>query len=314
MSTLADELPPTVLRALAALAALPTDKRPIAELSLAEARARTRAVWVGFWNAAPPRVETVFDHRVETPAGPVGVRVYDPASDGTRPIVYFHGGGFVVGDLDTHDGIARRLALFSGRPVVSVDYRRAPEHPYPAPLDDCTAVAAAVASGAAGLGIDGARFAVAGDSAGANLALGAALRLRDAGTPPRAGLLFFGNYDPAQARPSHRRYAEGYGLTSADVAWFWKQYLGDALDAPPPDAAALGADLAGLPPLFVTAAECDPIRDDSLALAEALEAAGVPHVFRLWPGMIHGCVGMSRELNEADAQLAEAAVWLAANL
>ncbi|MBN8999658.1 MAG: alpha/beta hydrolase fold domain-containing protein [Rhizobiales bacterium] len=118
-----------VRRILAMLAAMPTDKRPVAALTPDEARRRTRTIWADFWSAAPPMVEDVRDHVVETAEGAIPVRLYDPASDGRHPIFYFHGGGFVVGDLDTHDGIARRLALYSGRPVVRTDYRRAPEHP-----------------------------------------------------------------------------------------------------------------------------------------------------------------------------------------
>ena len=302
---------PAVRRVLATLADLPGDKRPVSALTLDAARQRTRRIWAGYWNADPPWIKHVGDHAVDTPAGPIPVRLYDPASDLTRPILFFHGGGFVVGDLDTHDGIARRLALYSGRPVVAVDYRRAPEHPCPAPLDDCTAVAQRVFAGTAGLGLDGAGFALAGDSAGANLALGAALRLRDMGIRARAGFLAFGNYDPAQSGPSHARYASGYGLTADDVGWFWRQYLGAGMARPPAEAAPLGADLRGLPPLFVAAAECDPLRDDSVRLAGLLAAAEVPHRFRLWNGMIHGCIGMARALNAADAQLAEAAAWLA---
>ena len=306
---------PAVRRVLAAMADFPVDKRPVFALTPDAARQRTRTVWAGHWNADPPWIEAVRDHVVDTPAGPVPVRLYDPASDLTRPILFFHGGGFVVGDLDTHDGIARRLALYSGRPVVAVAYRRAPEHPYPAPLEDCVAVAERIFGGTAGLGIDGRGidgrgFALAGDSAGANLALGAALRLRDAGIRARAAFLAFGNYDPAQSGPSHARYASGYGLSADDVGWFWRQYLGARMRDAPRDAAPLGADLRGLPPLFVAAAECDPLRDDSVRLAERLAEAGAPHRFRLWQGTIHGCIGMARALNAADAQLADAGAWL----
>ena len=302
---------PSVRRVLAMLAAFPVDKRPVSDLTPDAARMRTRRIWAEYWNALPPQIASVSDHAVATPAGPVPVRLYDPDSDLTRPILFFHGGGFVVGDLDTHDGIARKLALYSGRPVISVDYRRAPEHSYPAPLEDCTAVAHKVSDGTAGLGLDGRRFALAGDSAGANLALGVALRLRGLGIHPRAGFLAFGNYDPAQSGASHTRYASGYGLTAHDVGWFWRQYLGDRIMDAPVDAAPLAADLRGLPPFFVTAAECDPLSDDSIALVERFGAQGVSCLFRLWRGMIHGCIGMGRELNAADAQLADAATWLA---
>ena len=137
------------------------------------------------------------------------------------------------------------------------------------------------------------------------------LRLRALGIGPRAGLPVFGKNDPAQSGKSHLRYATGYGLTAKDVGWFWRPYLGNRIADPPQDATAMRADLEGLPPLFVAAAKCDPIRDDNYMLAERLTGQRVPHVFRLWHGMIHGCVGMGRELNHTDAPLAGAAVLLA---
>lgn len=305
---------PSVAAVLAMLAEMPVDKRSVAELGPDLARARTRTIWADYWSAEKIRIHRVSDHMVETAKRLVPVRLYDPDAAGQPPILYFHGGGFVVGDLDTHDAIPRRLALYSGCPVISVDYVRAPEHPYPEPLEDCVAVAEAVAANAAGLDIDGSVFGLAGDSAGANLALGAAMRLRDGGRAAGAAVLFFGNFDPAMSGESHRLFASGYGLASPDVAWFWRQYLGDRIARPPADAAQISADLHGLPPLFVGAAECDPIRDDSVSLANRLAAIGARHEFRLWRGMIHGCVGMARMLNQADRQIAEAAVWVAGEL
>ena len=281
------------------------DTRPVSEMLVEEARARTRRVWSGYWNAQPPRVTRVEELTLAGPAGPIPIRLYDPEADGDGLVLYLHGGGFVVGDLETHDGIARRLALFAGTRLASVAYRLAPEHPYPAPLDDCVHAASWAAATAP-------RFAVAGDSAGANLALATALRLRDEGrTGPVAALLFFGCYDRAMRGNSYELFGNGgYGLTKNDVDWYWRQYLGPLSAVPPVYASPLGCDLRGLPPLLVGAAECDPLADDSRRLASALSAIGQPCNYVVWQGLVHGCVGMSRDLNRADRILAETAVWL----
>ncbi len=307
---------PAVARVLRFLAEWPGDKRPVAELGPEAARARTRDLWVGYWSAEPPFIAEVRDVVIGTDARDIAARVYDPNSSGDRPVFYFHGGGWVIGDLDTHDGLARRIALYSGRPVISVDYRLAPENPYPAPLDDCVTAVAAVATGKADIGIDGSRFGVAGDSAGATLALATALRLRDEGLPrPSAAALIYGSYDPAMAGQSYRQFGGGdFLLSSADIRWYLAQFLGELIDDPPPYVAALKADLTGLPPLFITAAACDPLRDDSVALAEAAAKAGIPHELRVWEGMVHASAGMSRDLNQTDRHLAELGTWLARTL
>ncbi len=297
---------PEVGRILRYLRDRPGDKRPLRDLSVEDARARNRDLWIKDWNAVPPWVAEVRDARVATRHGSVGIRIYDPGAGSRPPIVFLHGGGFVLGDLETHDGIARRLALYAGRPVVSVDYRRAPDHPYPAPLEDCVAVVTALAAGGAG-------FALAGDSAGANLALGCALRLRDARGPRPSTLgLIFECYDPAVGSGSAQRFGGGeYGLGAADMRWFWRQYLGDLVASPPPDAAPLRADLAHLAPTLVGIGDCDLLFDENVALVDRLRAVGARCELRVWKGMTHGCVGWSRRLNQAEAQLAEVAVWLA---
>ncbi len=307
---------PAMAKILDFLAERPGDKGPVSELGPERARERTRDIWAGYWNAAPPYVAEVRDTIVKTAHRDIRVRIYDPESSGDRPVFFFHGGGWVVGDLDTHDGVARRIALFSGRPVVSVDYRLAPENPYPAGLDDCVAGVAAVAGGAADIGIDAARFALSGDSAGASLALATALRLRDDHLPrASAAALIYGSYDPAMRGESYALFGGGdHLLSSADIRWYFDQYLGDRIDNPPIYADLLNADLAGLPPLFIVAAGCDPLRDDSVALAAAAKAAGVPCVLSVWPGLTHGAAGMGRDLNRADRHLAEMGTWLAATL
>ena len=303
MSGLAPEMA-AILRRLPAIAA---DPRAVADMPLADARARTRRVWAAYWNAQPPRVARVEDATIDGPHGPIRIRLYQPDGASAETVLYVHGGGFVLGDLDTHDGVVRRLALYSGLCWVSVEYRLAPEHRYPVPLDDCVAAAEWVAARAPLL-----RFGVAGDSAGANLALAVAMRLRDRGGPvPGAAFLAFGCYDRAMRGLSHVRYGGGdYLLSSTDVEWFWRQYVGDQCAATLP----LDADLAGLPAMYVGAAECDPLFDDSAGLAQRLRDADHPHMFRIWRGLTHGCIGMSRDLNAADRILAEAAVWLRAAL
>jgi acetyl esterase len=307
---------PAVAKILAFLRDRPSDKRPIAELTLAEARSRMRDLWAGYWSALPPRVAVVRDAVVEITARRIPVRIYQPDGASHRPVFFFHGGGFVLGDLDTHDNVARRLALHSGRPVVSVDYRRAPEHPFPAPVDDCVAAVEAIVSGKADVGIAADGFAVSGDSAGASLALGTALRLRDAGgLQPNAVLLIFGCFDPSLKSQSMARFGGGdYALAARDIRWFWQQFVGPDLDNAPAYAAGIKADLRGLPPVFLGIGGCDPLLDENLAMAERFRAAGVERQLSVWPGMIHGCVGMVRDLDAAEHQLAEIGTWLAGHL
>lgn len=311
-----NDVAPGVARILRFLRERPGDKSSVDQLTPIEARARSRDLWTGYWNTTLPWIANVRDETVSTENGAIPIRIYDPESSADRPIFYFHGGGFVVGDLDTHDGITRRVALYSGRPVISVGYRCAPEHRYPAPLDDCAATVNAIASGEADVGIDAKRFALSGESAGANLALGCALRLRDeGGRKPEALGLIFGCYDPEMGGESVSRYGGGeYNLSVRDMRWYWQQYLGEALSNPPSYAAPVKADLRNLSPSFIGVAACDPLSDENLVIAEKLRIAGVETELRVWDGMTHGCIGWGRSLNQADQQLAEFSVWLANHL
>ena len=304
-------LAPAMAAILRRLPAISGDPRPSSEMTLAEARARTRRVWAGYWNAAPPPVARVEHRIIAGPHGPITVRIYDPDADHDAIVLYFHGGGFVLGDLDTHDGIARRLSLFSGLRFVSVGYRLAPEHPFPMPLDDCVA-AIRWATG----NLRPSAFGLAGDSAGANLALATALRLRDERSRPAdAAFLAFGCYDRTMRAESYRLYGGGdYLLRRTDIDWFWRQYLGDLDAMPPVLAAPIDADLHDLPPLFIGAAECDPLCGDSEAFVARLRAEGRPYTFRLWRGLTHACLGMSRHLDRAERLCAEAATWMRSKL
>jgi acetyl esterase len=191
--------------------------------------------------------------------------------------VFFHGGGFVVCDLNTHDAICRNLCAGAGCLVVSVDYRLAPEHRFPAAHDDCHAAVRWAAAHARELGADPKRVAVGGDSAGGLLAAATALRLRDEGAPRLAGqLLLYPATDlSTPATASMTEYAEGYGLVAADLPWFWEKYLSNPLDAADPRASPLRApNLRGLPPAMKLTAECDPLRDEGERYAERLLDAG----------------------------------------
>ncbi|MER5204253.1 alpha/beta hydrolase [Streptomyces sp. NPDC002825] len=241
----------------------------------------------------PPPVARVTDEHADG----VPVRVYDPACHEAAPVIVFcHGGGFVLCDLDSHDPFCRALALATGAIVVSVDYRRAPEHPFPAaPEDAYTALLWAAAT------FPGRRTAVAGDSAGANLATVLTLLSRDRGGPEiTCQALYYPMLDPNRSRPSHRENAQGYFLTADHLRWYWDGYLQSPAHRTSPYAAPLaGADLSGLPPAQIVTAGFDPLRDDGLAYAEALAAAGVPVQARHHAGMFHGFLSMAGALPAA---------------
>ncbi|MGZ6827079.1 MAG: alpha/beta hydrolase [Mycobacteriales bacterium] len=228
------------------------------------------------------------------PEGPREARVYRPDAEGPVPTILFvHGGGFVIGDIDTHEDQARLLCAEVGAVVVSIDYRLAPEHPFPAGHLDCVAAFRWVVETVAELGGDADRIAVAGDSAGGNLSAGLAIAARDAGLPLKAQLLIYPGVDFSETEhPSRVENAEGYFLTADDMMWFRDQYLPD-----PDDTARasvlLHPDLTGLAPAVVGTAEYDPLRDEGELYAAALEKAGVPVVARRYDGLIHGFFGMT---------------------
>jgi acetyl esterase/lipase len=227
-------------------------------------------------------VAEVRDHTV----GEVPVRTFRPEGDGPLPVVvYLHGGGWMMGTLDSYDSLLRALANASGAIVAGVEYRLAPEHRYPAALEDSLAAIRSLAANAHELGGDGSRLAVIGDSAGGNLAAVAARRLRD---QIRYQVLVYPVIDPVFDTPSYLDFNEGHGLSAASMQRFWRLYL-DGADPRDPDAAPLHADdLAGVAPAYVLTAEEDVLRDEGEAYAEALREAGVPTELVRWPGTIHG--------------------------
>lgn len=253
----------------------------------------------------PAPVAWVENRAIPGRGGPIPVRHFRP--DGTAAgaalpaLIWYHGGGWVMGDLDTHEGICRALANASGAAVVSVDYRRPPEAKFPAAADDAYDVLAWLARHGERLRIDGARLAVGGDSAGGNLAAVTALQARELRGPAiRHQVLVYPVTDFTRGHASYRELAEGYGLTAAAMAWFVDHYLNHASEARDWRASPLFApDHRGLPPAFVVTAGYDVLRDEGRAYAEALQVSGVPVVHRPFDGMIHGFLGMGRLIDAA---------------
>lgn len=249
------------------------------------------------------------DLRIPGPAGDIPARAYFPAGAGDLPVVlHFHGGGWVFGDVATYDGVSRALAAAAGAVLVSVDYRRAPEDPFPAALDDCHAATAWVHEHAAELGCDPSRLAVAGDSSGGNLAAAVALRARDEGGPPIAfQLLVYPALDPSMSSRSYGENAEDAFLSRSEMAWYWDRYLGPDGDRSEPYAAPLAAnDLSGLPPAHVVTAGSDVLRDEGETYAARLRDAGVPATVRRYDDMVHGFLMMGRHLDAGREGLSDA--------
>jgi acetyl esterase/lipase len=237
-------------------------------------------------------VRDTIDHAIPGPAGAIPARIYHPHGElSRRPgIVFYHGGGFVFCDIESHDGFCRALARGSQAVVVSVGYRLAPEHAAPAAALDAFAAFCWVIDHAAGLGIDATRTAVAGDSAGGNLAAVTAILCRERGAPrPAAQLLLYPVIDPSFDTDSYHRYGSGCLNTRAAMQWYWRQYLGDRLVDPPYLAAPARADSHGdLPPAVIATAGLDPLHSEGCDYAHRLRGAGVRVVHRDFPGLFHG--------------------------
>ncbi len=287
------------------LGAMPTDPSP------EQVRARLLAE-KAFWNADPVPLADVERITLPGPAREVPLTVFRPGREPILPaIVHFHGGGWVKGSPETHAAIARGLAAESGAAVLSVDYALAPEHKFPEPLDECVAVVEAVAGQAAELGIDLATLVLAGDSAGGNLALAAALDLQ--GRRPglvKGLLLFYGVFDSDLDTWSYRTFGGGeFGLSREDMAAYWAAYLRSTADLTDPRAAPLRADLSGLPPVHLCAAGLDVLRDDTLNLARKLNEVGVPYELKTYEGVCHGFSGLGRMVDAGRNSLANAAIF-----
>jgi acetyl esterase len=241
----------------------------------------------------PEAVADVSDARVHD----IPVRIYTPSQDTGAVVVYLHGGGWVIGDIETIDPVCRRVANAVGATVVSVGYRLAPEHPYPAGQDDAMTVFRWALEHYPGRPV-----AVGGDSAGGQLAAGVAVRARDAGLPLAAQLLFYPATDPTASLPSMEENGEGLFLTKRDMLWFLEQYLpggGGGI----PEVDLLNTDVAGLAPAVVGTAEFDPLRDDGRTFAAHLATAGVPVDEFTGPGLIHGYAGMAGAIDDATSEV-----------
>jgi acetyl esterase len=273
------------------------------------AEARERFLGMRELAGPPEAVDKVEDR---TLPGGLRVRVYTPAGPVPKPaLIYFHGGGWVIGSPDTIDAPCRKLANASGCVIVSVDYRKAPEHRFPTPLEDCYAATRYVAEHADEFGADARRIAVGGDSAGGNLAAGVTLLARDRHGPALAfQLLVYPVIAHAFDTSSYRSFGHGYGLTESAMRWFWDQYLARPEDGQNSLAAPLLADLHGLPRALVLTAEFDPLRDEGEAYAARLRAAGVACNVVRYDGQIHGFFqlgGVIAEGNEAIVNAGAAA-------
>lgn len=265
----------------------------------------------------PPEMSEVDNLAAPGPHGPIPLRYYRPAGLPKREalpvLVFYHGGGWVIGDLDTHDVVCRLLATEARCAVVSVDYRMGPEAKFPVAVDDAYAAAKWVAEEARFLRVDAARLAVGGDSAGGNLAAVISLLARDRGHVPKIAyqLLIYPGTDMYMDTDSHRRYGEGHLLTRTAMDWFQQQYLNSPQDRDDWRASPLRAkELKGLPPAYVLVAGHDPLRDEGEAYAMAMKKAGVPVVFREFPGQIHGFVVLGKVLPQAGQAIAEMGVAL----
>jgi acetyl esterase len=264
---------------------------------------------------ALPRVE---DTKLPGPAGDIPARIYAAGAGGAPlpAVAYFHGGGWVQGDLETHHGLCARLARHAGVLVVSVDYRLAPEHKFPAAVDDCLAAYRWLRTRARDLGGDPARVAVAGDSAGGNLAAVVSQLAASGGIPvPTCQVLIYPAVDFSLDTPSHRELADGHVIPRERVVWYMEQYLRDDADRTDVRAAPLRApDLAGQPPTFIVTGGFDPLRDEGRAYADRLRAAGVDVVYREYPGQIHAFVSLTKAIPQGLAATLEIAEYLGQRL
>lgn len=280
------------------------------DLSVAQARHSFQKLQYAFGTAAQA-VGAVTEVPMARPDGSALLaRLYRPrdsAPDAVLPLlIYFHGGGWCIGDVDSYDGLCRALANASACAVLSVDYRLAPEHPFPAAVDDARFALQWAAEQADLLGVDAGRIALGGDSAGGNLAIVAALAARDGGRlQPQQLVLIYPSTEIASTRASREHYGEGYFLDRASLAWFFERYLPEGKADDWRASPMCAASLAGLPPMLLITAECDPLTDDCLAFAARVRAEGGEVAHREVAGVIHGFLTLGRLFPEADAVVAE---------
>lgn len=283
------------------------------EMEVAEARL-TFAGLVASLPRSAAKVASVVNRTIPGPGGELGLRIFTPEGAGPFPaLVYFHGGGWVIGDVEVYDDPCREVCSRAGVVVVSVDYRLAPEHPFPAAPDDCAAATKWVVANAASIKVDASRLAVGGDSAGGNLAAGVAQRFRDENGPKISAQLLI--YPVARtdgvATVSMVENAVGYLLQRKDMEWFGMHYLKGAGDGLKPSASPiLAKTLAGLPPALVITCEFDPLRDEGEDYGKALKAAGVPTTLSRYDGTIHATWNFFNIFDLGQKMMTEATLWL----
>lgn len=294
----------------AAKSALP----PYYSVSAVEARRLYKETRAALYPPVP-EVDAVRELAARGPAGPIPLRLYrglGTAAGALPVLVYFHGGGWTIGDLDTHDIVCRTLANRARCAVIAVDYRMGPEHKFPAAVEDCIAATRWVAEQGAALGVDAARIAVGGDSAGGNLATVVAISLRDAGGPPLAfQALVYPATDQRMDSASHAKFGEGYLLTRNNMLWFRDNYLAPADYEDWRASPIRAADLARLPPAHIITAGYDPLVDEGRAYSDRLVAAGVPVLYECFEGMAHGFLTMGGVVAAANHALYRLAQSLA---
>lgn len=300
---------PQMAKILAAMAAAPAVD--FKTMPITEARPLNDAASAA-WSADAPQIPARTFDIPRADGGVMRARLYTPVAGQVLPLIVFvHGGGWTFGSVDTHDGTMRTLAIEAKAAVLGFDYRLAPEHPFPAPLDDTLAAIDYALSGALGSDVSVEKWAIGGDSAGAQIALSAMIARRDAGKSlPATAALFYGCYAPIFDTASHKAFGEGYLLTSVNMRWYWGNYIGDTFGNPHPLAAPLNADVSGLPPLYLATAGLDPLSDDTQLLAQKLAAASVAYRHDHVPGVVHGCLRMSRKLDAAHGMLANAGAFV----
>ncbi len=293
---------------LKALNLPPKQTTPIAEL-------RKNAIAKTLSDTAPTEVGSVTNRIVPGPGGELPLRIYRPKTEATFPLlVYFHGGGWAVNNLDTHDELCRKLTTETNSVVVSVDYRLAPESKFPAAVDDAAAATEWAVEHARDLQVNPHRLFIGGDSSGGNLAAVLALRFRDRGGPSLAGQILYypatDFYEPGTE--SYRSFSDGYALTRADMIWFWNLYLPNKESADNPYASPLRAkDLSGLPPALIITAEYDPLVDEGHAYAARLRQAGISAQYSCYEGTIHGFLIVSTLAEDTARAVAESKAWIA---
>ncbi|MCG8509666.1 MAG: alpha/beta hydrolase [Rhodospirillales bacterium] len=281
------------------------------EPTLEQVRARMLSE-KSFWNEAPLPVASTEDILIPGPGRDVPVRVYRSSAEPNLPaVIHFHGGGWVKGSPDSHDRIGRALARETGGVAFSVDYVLSPEHPFPEPLEDCIAATSAIADGAGELGIDIDRIALAGDSAGANLAISTAQDLREKRPGLiKALLLFYGVFGLDLDTESYLTFGGGeFGLSRDDMAGYWDAYLGKRENREDPMAVPMKANLTGLPPAHLCAAGLDVLRDDTLNLARRFEDSGVQIELKRYEGVCHAFIGLGRMVDAGNTAIANAAAF-----